>query len=144
MIQNSVSFRFPDAAYNLRMNSPVKFWPIRAYYNIDLARAKSEALGSQISIVYSNKMENRVMLSKEATKCQKKKSVGLISKITTLHVQHTFLYISLPFFFARLQQETSRNILVTRFMCSCPLFFSLPPIFTLVAASTSPCFSPPL
>ena len=76
MIQNSVSFRFPDAAYNFRMNSPVKFWPIRAYYNIDLSRAKSEALGSQISIVYSNKMENRVMLSKEATKCQKKKISG--------------------------------------------------------------------
>ena len=27
-----------------------------------------------------------------------KKSVGLISKKTTLHVQHTFLYISLPLF----------------------------------------------
>ena len=38
------------------------------------------------------------MLGKEATKCQKKKSVGLISKKTTLNVQHTFLYISLPFF----------------------------------------------
>ena len=45
------------------------------------------------------------MLSKEATKCQKKKSVGLISKKTTLHVQHTFLYISLPFFC----KTTTRN-----------------------------------
>ena len=38
------------------------------------------------------------MLSSEATKSHKKKSVGLISKKTTLQVQHTFLYISLPFF----------------------------------------------
>ena len=52
MTHNSVSFKFPDAAYNFRMNSPVKFWPIRAYYNIDLVRAKSEALVSQIYTVY--------------------------------------------------------------------------------------------
>ena len=71
MTQKSVSFKFPDAAYIFRMNSPVKFWPIRAYYIIELARAKSEALVSQIYIVYSNKMENRVMLSSEATKGQK-------------------------------------------------------------------------
>ena len=71
MTQNSVNFKFSDAAYNFRMKSPVKFWPIIAYYNIDLARAKSEALVSQIYIVYSNKMQNRVMLSSEATKGQK-------------------------------------------------------------------------
>ena len=29
----------------------------------------------------------------------KKKKIGLISKKNTLDVQHTFLYISLPFFF---------------------------------------------
>ena len=74
MTQNSVSFNFPDAAYNFRMNSPVKFWAIIAYYNIDLVRAESEALVSQIYIVYSNKMENRVMFSSEATKNQKKKN----------------------------------------------------------------------
>ena len=74
MTQNSVSFKFPDAAYNFRMNSPVKFWPIRAYYNIDLVRAKSEALVSQIYTVYSNKLENRVMLRSEATKSQKIKN----------------------------------------------------------------------
>ena len=32
-----------------------------------------------------------------ATK-QPKKSVGLITKKTTMHVQHTFMYISLPLF----------------------------------------------
>ena len=74
MTQNSVSFKFPDAAYNFRMNSPVKFWPITAYYNIDLVRAKSEALVSQIYTVYSNKLENRVMLRSEATKSQKIKN----------------------------------------------------------------------
>ena len=28
---------------------------------------------------------------------RKKKTIGLISKTTTLHVHHTFLYISFPF-----------------------------------------------
>ena len=36
-------------------------------------------------------------------------------KKTTLHVQHTFKYISL-LCFARLQRETSRNVLVICFM----------------------------
>ena len=47
----------------------------------------------------------------------KKTTIGLISKKTTLHVQHTFLYISVfAVFFARLQRETSRNFQVTRLM----------------------------
>ena len=33
-----------------------------------------------------------------------KKTIGLISKTTTLHVRHAFLYIYLPFF-ARLRRE---------------------------------------
>ena len=33
-----------------------------------------------------------------------KKTIGLISKTTTLHVHHAFLYISLPVF-ARLRRE---------------------------------------
>ena len=41
--------------------------------------------------------------------------MGLISKKATLHVQHTFLYISLPLFW-RLQRETSRHVLFTCFM----------------------------
>ena len=54
-----------------------------------------------------------------------------------------FLFISLHCrCFARLQSETSRNFLVTRLWtncrtCSCSLIFSLPLIFTLVAASIS-------
>ena len=38
------------------------------------------------------------MLSGEGNEIGKKKAVGLISKKATLHVQHTFLYISLPLF----------------------------------------------
>ena len=57
-----------------------------------------------------------------------KTTIGLISKKATLHVQYTF--------FARLQRETSRNFLVTRFMEEMSYvfsftFFSLPLIFTL-------------
>ena len=37
---------------------------------------------------------------------QKKQTKGLISKTTTLHVHHAFLYISLPVF-ARLQRENA-------------------------------------
>ena len=36
-------------------------------------------------------------LKKDKTKQNKIKTIGLISKTTTLHVHHTFLYNSLPF-----------------------------------------------
>ena len=55
------------------------------------------------------------MLSGEVNE-NDEKTIGLISKKATLHVQHTFF---VHFFavncFARLQRETSRNFLVTRF-----------------------------
>ena len=38
------------------------------------------------------------MLSGEGNENGEKTTVGLISNKTTLHVQHTFLYISLPLF----------------------------------------------
>ena len=65
--------------------------------------------------------------------------MNIISKKTTLHVQHTFLYISLPLFYAT---ESSFYFLFTRFMEEMfvfvfTLFFSLPLIFSLVAASIS-------
>ena len=37
---------------------------------------------------------------------KKKKTMGFISKTTTLHVHHAFLYISLPVF-ARLRRENT-------------------------------------
>ena len=65
-----------------------------------------------------------------------KTAIGLISKKATLHVQHTFFCTFLCRCFARLQRETSRNFLVTRFMEEMSYvfsftFFSLPLIFTL-------------
>ena len=63
-----------------------------------------------------------------------KKTIGLIGKKATLHVQHTFCTF-LCLCFTRLQRETSRNFPVTRFMEERPL--TLPLIFTLVAASIS-------
>ena len=88
---------------------------------IELARAKSEALVSVIYIVYSYKIENPVMLTQFCTR-------GTL-----------FLYISLPLFCTTTRRNSS-NFLVTRFMCSCSHFFSLPLIFTSVAASISPFF----
>ena len=38
------------------------------------------------------------MLSGEGNENGEKTTIGLISKKATLHVQHTFLYISLPLF----------------------------------------------
>ena len=38
------------------------------------------------------------MLSGEGNENSEKTKIGLISKKATLHVQHTFLYISLPLF----------------------------------------------
>ena len=48
------------------------------------------------------------MLSGEGNENDEKTTIGVISKKTTLHEQHTFLYISLPLF-ARPQRETSKN-----------------------------------
>ena len=44
------------------------------------------------------------------------KTIGLISKKATLHVQHTFFVHFFCRCFARPQRKTSRNFLVTRFM----------------------------
>ena len=56
------------------------------------------------------------MLSGEGNAGERwKTAMGLISKKETLHMQHTFLYISLPLF-CTTTSETSRNVLVTRFM----------------------------
>ena len=78
------------------------------------------------------------MLSGEGNAGERcKTTVCLISKKATLHVQHTFSCTFLCRCVARLQRETSRNFVVTRFMeqMSCVRvfvhFFSLPLIFTL-------------
>ena len=52
-----------------------------------LARAKSENLDN----IYSSRRRQRWRTVKKTT-------IGLISNKATLHVQHTFLYISLPLF----------------------------------------------
>ena len=88
------------------------------------------------------------MLSAEGNENGDKTTIGLISKKATLHVQHTLFCTFLCRCFARLQCESSRNFLVTRFMeeMSCVFlftFFSLLLIFTLVAAAFL-IFSPPL
>ena len=81
------------------------------------------------------------MLSGEGNENSEKTKIGLISKKATLHVQHTFLYISLPLFwktttwnFQKLPNYTFYEGTVVRVLVH---FFSLPLIFTLVAASIS-------
>ena len=76
------------------------------------------------------------MLSGEGNAGERwKRTMGLISKKTTLHVQHTFLYISLPLFCTtttwnvqKLPSYTYKGGNFVRFLV--PLF-SLPLIFTL-------------
>ena len=76
------------------------------------------------------------MLSGESNAGERwKTTIGLISKKATLHVQHTFLYISLPLFcttttwnFQKLPSYTFYGGNVVRVPVH---FFSLPLIFTL-------------
>ena len=86
------------------------------------------------------------MLSGEGNENDEKTTIGLISKKTTLHVQHTFC----PFLcscLARPQRETSRNFQVTRFMEEMSYLL----LFTFCHSLISPwwplgflIFSPPL
>ena len=88
------------------------------------------------------------MLSGEGNENGEKTTIGLISKKTTLHTQHTFFgtFLSRCSIFARPQRETFRNVLVTRFMeeMSYLLLFTFFPslIFTLVAARISHFLTP--
>ena len=63
---------------------------------IDLARAKSEAVDNIYSLLKQNIKSCNA--SGEGNENGEKTTIGLISKKATLHVQHTFLYISLPLF----------------------------------------------
>ena len=72
----------------------------------------------------------------------KKTTIGLISKKATLHKKTNFFCTLLCSCFARLQRETSRNLLIILFVWEMSyvflfIFFSLPLIFTLVSASIS-------
>ena len=96
---------------------------------MDLARAKGEALVNML-IIYSNEKYNRVMLNDVGKENEKQQQQQQLCTCSTLFC--TFLCRC----FARLQRETSRNFLVTRFMEEMSYvfsftFFSLPLIFTL-------------
>ena len=78
------------------------------------------------------------MLSGEGNKNGEKRTIGLISKKAPLHVQHTFLYISLPLFcttttwnFQKLPDYTFFGASVVRVLVH---FFLLSLIFTPVTA----------
>ena len=83
------------------------------------------------------------MLGGDDNEKGQKKSVCLISKKTTLNVQQTFFFcIFLSRCFTRLECETSRNLIVTRFIeemlyAFSAHFFSMLLICTLVAVSIS-------
>ena len=96
-----------------------------------------------MSIVYSRKIQNRVMLSGEGNENWPKKSVGLISKKTEqLCTCNTLSHAFLCRCFARPQRDFSRNFLVTRFMEEMLYVFQftflwLPLIYNLVASRFS-------
>ena len=106
---------------------------------IDLARAKSEALIN----IYSLLKQNIKSCNAEWRWQQKgpKKSVGLISTKTTLHMQHTFIVhfiaIVLHNYNPKLPDTSLLHVLPRKsFLYSCSLV-SLLLIFTLVFASIS-------
>ena len=101
------------------------------------------------------KMASRLIdLISKKTNCTCSTLFFLISKKTNLHVQHAFC-LSLPLFCTTTTlfcRTKTSNFLVTHyfygeivvcaypifcFLCSCSLLFSLPLIFTLLAASIS-------
>ena len=111
-------------------------------YNIDLARANSEALGNIYSLLKLNIKSCKA--KGEGNENFEKTTIGLIRKKTALPVQRTSFFFFCTFLcrcFARLQRQTSRNFLVTRYMEEMSYMFlftfSLPLIFSLVAASIS-------
>ena len=61
---------------------------------IDLARAKSEALFNIYGFLKENIKSMNTKDKLKATKTLKTTTIDLISKKTTLHVQHTFFLIS--------------------------------------------------
>ena len=76
------------------------------------------------------------MLSGEGNAGERwKTAIGLISKKATLHVQHTFLYISLPLFCTTTTWNFQKRLSYTFYggnVVRVPVhFFSLPLIFTL-------------
>ena len=108
--------------------------------------AKKEALDNNNSLLIQNIQSYNVRPKRrrQRRRTVNKKTIGLISKKASLHVQHIFCTV-LCRSFARLRDETSRNTSVARLhvlcwkcrTCSCSFFFSLPLIFTLVTASIS-------
>ena len=106
----------------------------------DLARAQSEALDNIYSLFKQNIKWYNAKPRRQRRLTVKNNNKSLVSKIATLHVQHTFFV----HFFADVLHDynvkTCRNFGVTRFMeemsdvFSCT-FLSLPLILALVAAS---------
>ena len=83
------------------------------------------------------------MLSGEGNENGEKTTIGLISKKTTLHVQHTFFVhffaVVLHDYNVKLPETSQLHVLWRKCRtCSCLLFFSsLPLIFTFMAARIS-------
>ena len=80
------------------------------------------------------------MLSGEGNENGEKTTVRLISKIATLHVMHTFFVhffvVVLHVYDEKLPENSQLHVLWRKCRtCFCSLFFPLPLIFTLVAAS---------
>ena len=106
----------------------------------DLARAKSEALDNFCSLFKQNIKWCNAKRRRQRRLTVKNNNKSLVSKIATLHVQHTFFV----HFFANVLHDynvkTCRNFGVTRFKEEMSdvfsfTFLSLPLILALVAAS---------
>ena len=108
-------------------------------YNIDLARANSEALGNIYSLLKLNVKSCRAKGRRQRELCKKQQQVNRSARAA--HFFSFFFFTFLCRCFERLQRQTSRNFLVTRYMEEMSYMFlftfSLPLNFSLVAASIS-------
>ena len=78
--------------------------PLRATVNVSIEHARPREAYVKTSLVSEETLGN--IKRQEGNENAKKKTIGLISKTTTLHMDHAFLCISLPFV-ARLKCENA-------------------------------------
>ena len=69
--------------------------PLRATVNFSIEHTRPRKAYVKTSLVSEETLGN--IQSQEGNENVKKKTIGLISKTTTLHMDHAFLCISMPF-----------------------------------------------
>ena len=132
---------YEDAFFvSIKIESGLRSFEMIYIIYIDLARAKSEALDNIYSLFKQNIKWCNAKPRRQRRLTVKNNNKSLVSKIATLHVQHTFFVHFVADVLHDYNVKTCRNFGVTRFMEEMSdvfsfTFLSLPLILALVAAS---------